>query len=190
MDIAGICNRAQKLGLRTLSDSYKDALKQINLLNGMTRKQASPAAWKEMYNLWEPVIRELEKKMEELKNIVIEPPTAPQLKGLPEDLDSVLDENYIEIDQGKQLRDGLLWAAMEFGRVIRDDDDGPVARIDSASVAPPNAFALFTLSTYALSPIDKRRDLIARALSFATKASDPVPEPNSGVSGGFLDSIE
>ena len=59
MDIAGICNRAQKLGLRTLSDSYKDALKQINVMNGMPRKQANPAAWKEMYILWDPVLSEL-----------------------------------------------------------------------------------------------------------------------------------
>ena len=178
--------------MRDLAESYKEEIREENVRAGMDRKEANSKAWEAMWVEYEPTVLKMERKKENAQRDIPEPPPAPQLKGLPEDLDSVLDTTYTETDQGKQLRDGLLWAAMEFGRVIRDEDDGPVARIDSASTPPPNAFALFTLSTYALSPIDKRRDLIARALSFATKASDPIAEPEEptgGDSGGFLDNI-
>ena len=121
-------------------------------------------------------------------------PAPPQLQGLPANTDSILDPDYSEADPGKQLRDGLLWVAFEFLRVISDTDAGPVADISAASKPPPNAFALLILSSYALSGADKRRELITRALAFATKShSDSAPAAanvsSTEQAGGFLHEI-
>ena len=100
---------------------------------------------------------------------------------------------YTEKDHGRQLRDGILWTVFEWMRVIKDTPEGPVANIKAASKPPPNAFALFTLSTYALSDIDKRRELITRALAFATKSHDNVDQKDENQDnqpGGFLDAIK
>ena len=132
-----------------------------------------------MWELYKPTVEKIELDREEQKRQkAMDPqePPAPQLSGLPQDTDSLLNDQYFESDPGKQLRDGLLWTAFEWMRVIRDTDDGPVADISAASSPPPNAFSLFVMSTYALSPVEKRRDLISRAMAFATRSHD-IPPP-------------
>ncbi len=95
-----------------------------------------------------------------------------QISGLPDDISAALDPEYNEPDAGKRLRDGLLWAALEWTRVVKDTEAGPVITLDRASSPPPNSYALFVLQTYSLGDTDKRRDLIGRSLAFAHKQHD------------------
>ena len=150
-----------------------------------------------MWDVFRPIVERYEADKAAVKaaqNETVEPP-APQLIGLPKLSDDLLDPDYTETDPGRQLRDGLLWTVFEWQRVISDAPEGPVADIKAASKPPPNAFALFTLSTYALSGTDKRRELITRALAFATKSHDNVDPKDENQDeivqpGGFLDAIE
>jgi hypothetical protein len=166
------------------------------------REHAEAEMWEKFRPLIEAGERDEEERREEreahkaalkaAKEVEPEPP-APSLPGMPADPDSVLNPEYSETNQGAHLRDGWLWVVMEWIRVIRDTEMGPVANIEAASTPPPNAFALLVLSTYALSGIDKRRELITRALGFATKSHDTQPDggPQEGreAEGGFLDTL-
>ena len=138
-------------------------------------------SWAEMWRVFEPAVL----KFEQAKSQDYQ-----QLAGLPDrTTDEILDPDYHERDRGKQLRDGLLWVALEFDRIIEDTDSGPVAHLEDASIPPPNAFAIATLRTYALSSIEKRRELIARALAFADKTHEDAGA--GGEDGGaFLHELE
>ena len=183
--------------IRHQADAYRDEVRKRLIREGPTnrnREAANNASWEQMWEVFEPSVKyheQQQQKMRELKEAKEdrEDIAPPQLQGMPErTTNDILDPEYAEKDPGKQLRDGLLWAALEFDRVIEDTDKGPVAHLNDASTPPPNAFAIGTLRTYALSPTEKRRDLIGRALGFATKAHDtPIQEPTS--EGGFLHEI-
>jgi hypothetical protein len=149
-----------------------------------------------MWDLFRPLCERHEKK-EEKKAAAKEEgrkrsaeEDIPILVGIPEDIEAILAADYSERDPGKRLRDGLLWAAEEWVRVIRATDSGAVATIDRASSPPPNAFALLILESYALAGADKRRELVGRALAFACKShdSEPAVAPGSD-SEGFLGEI-
>lgn len=200
MGNAAIYNRLAKLGLREAAETYKEEVRKRLRADTDDRKAANIAAETAMWDTFGPVVERLEADktegaaaiktaQDEAKAAAPEPPS--QLPGLPAAADVLLDPNYNESDPGKQLRDGLLWVVMGFFRVIRDTVDGPVANLDAARMPPPNDFALFTLSTYALSPVDKRRELISRALGFAEKGHDapssPTGEGDGG--GGFLGDV-
>jgi hypothetical protein len=169
-----IYQRLDKFGLRDAAETYKEEVRKRlgQEQGGKTRDRAAVRQQAEdaMWELFKPVVeqREAEERAE-----------CPSLKGIPADTDSVLDKSYSEPNPGAQLRDGLLWAAMEWMRVIRDTEDGPVASINAASTPPPNPFALFVLESYALAGIERRRELITRALAFATKSHDAPQEPQS-----------
>jgi len=171
-----------KAGLRPAAESLKEEIRLRLRSTGMEKLAANTQAESEMWGTFRPVVERLETNKGE------EPP-APQLSGLPADTDSALDPAYQEPDPGKRLRDGLLWAAEQWMRVIRDTDDGPVANLKAASTPPPNPFALMVLSTYALSPVEKRRELITRALAFATKAHD-ADSGEAQPQTGFLGDVE
>jgi hypothetical protein len=158
-----INSRLGKLGIRGLADAYRQEIIIRQKASGKSSDEANAVAWDEMWEIGKPIVERLERGGE----------LPQQIEGIPADLDSVLDPNYAETDQGKQLRDAWLWVVFEWMRVIRDGDEGTVVHIEAASKPPPNAFALFVLSTYALSSVEKRRDLISRALTFASKSHDP-----------------
>ena len=186
MDKAGIANRLSKAGLRNAAEAYREEVRQrIARVQGgkdRDRDEVSLAAWGEMWELFKPIVERAEEQGKETG----EP---EELTGIPADIDSLLDPEYSEPDPGKQLRDGWLWAVMEWMRVIRSTDSGPVASIESASRPPPNAFALLILDSYALAGADKRRELVGRALAFATKAHDAPPEGDSSAQDGFLEEV-
>jgi hypothetical protein len=138
-----------------------------------------------MWDLFRPPCEKVEALQMAAKGASV---SEPALLGMPEDIDSLIDPEYAEPDPGKQLRDGLLWAATEIVRVIRATEDGAEARFDRASCPPPNAFAISTILAYALAGEDKRRELIGRALGFACKSHDPEPAAPAD-SEGFLDSL-
>ncbi len=205
MNKAGMANRLSNCKLRAAADAYREEVRiRIAREQGgqkRDRDSVSLAAWQEMWDVFRPIVERYEADKEAVKaaakaaqNATVEPP-APQLIGLPKLSDDLLDPDYTEKDPGKQLRDGLLWPIFEWMRVINDTPEGPVADIKAASKPPPNAFALFTLSTYALSGTDKRRELITRGLAFATKSHDNVESKDENQDeivqpGGFLDAIE
>ena len=174
-----IYNRLDRFGLRPIVDAYKQEVRLRYKAEGHDRATARQAAEDAMWTVVGPYVERLEGT------------EAPQLAGLPANPDSVVDPDYAEPDPGKQLRDGLLWAAFEWMRVVQQTDSGPVANIAAASKPPPNGFALLTLSTYALSDIDRRRELITRALAFTTKSHSDMPtEAASGTqTEGFLHKI-
>jgi len=173
-----VYQRLARCGIRPAAERLKDEIRLRRKAAGDGREKAATEAHREMWEQFRPIVERLEAGSSTGQ--------APTLAGLPTNTDSSLDPNYNEPDRGKQLRDGLLWAVMEFQRVIRDTDSGPVANIEAANTPPPNAYALFVLSTYALSPIEKRRDLIGRSLPFASKAHDEVAATDSSDDGAFL----
>lgn len=192
-----ICRRLSKCGLRKIADAYREEVR-IRLAReagGQKRDRVAVtvAAWEDMWNQFRPAVEKREREL--IAEAPNSEPVAPQLAGLPPISDDLLDPDYSERDPGRQLRDSLLWAAMEWMRIIRDTDDGPVVDLAAASTPPPTPFALFVLSAYALGNVDKRRELISRALAFATKSHESEPEPpaagdDSPPPGGFLDDIE
>ncbi len=195
--------RLSAAGCRHAFDAHKEAIRRKLKAEGLGKQEANDQAWDTSWKVYQPIVEEIEAKKarakadaaaarDAAKQAEAPPPVPQQLQGFPEDIRAALDPNYQEKDKGKQLRDGYTWAAMEFVLVIRDTDTGPVADFSQASTPPPNPFALFTVATYALSPIDKRRDLISRALGFATKGYEDTPPPKAeedGNEGGFLDSV-
>ena len=201
MGSAVVYNKLAKFGLRNAAETYKEEVRLRHRAAGDDRATAREAAEAAMWELFRPLVEAREEEIAQRRaekaaakaaeEIPAEPPA--QLQGLPANTDSLLDPDYAEPDAGRQLRDGLLWVAFEWMRVVRDTDSGPVADIAAASKPPPNAFALLTLSTYALSDLDKRRELITRALAFADKRPDsgaPAGEEERGEqAGGFLHEI-
>ena len=199
MDRLGFINRLASVGLREPAEAYKEVIRRRERGKGADRETAKDVAWEEMREVYLPVLERKEREREEHERklneaiegkFTVDP--VLRLNGLPVDTDRLLDPEYKETDPGKQLRDGLLWAAFEWMKVIKDTKNGPVANIPKASIPPPNAFALFILSTYALSPVEKRRELITRALAFANRSHD-TPEgapPNVHEDDGFLSDIE
>jgi hypothetical protein len=174
-----------RLGLRPAAESLKEEIRLRLRGTGQEKAAANSQAEAEMWEAFKPIVERLEAEA----NSKGEEQPAPQLTGLPADVNTALDPDYREPDPGKRLRDGLLWAAEQWMRVIHDTEDGPTANLQAASTPPPNPFALMVLATYALSPIDKRRELITRALGFATRAHDADPgeaQPRDG----FLGDVE
>ena len=212
-----ITNRLERQGLRAAADAYREEVRlrlmaEANAGAGVVKKDRAAAvaqSWVEMWENFGPIIARAEAKAELAKakaeaekakakaqaeaQSQPEPP-APQLAGLPPFSEALLDLDYTERDPGRQLRDSLLWAAMEWQRVISDTDSGPVANLEAASTPPPTPFALFVLATYALGNLDKRRELITRALAFAVKSHDEIigdaDADTDEQPGGFLDSIK
>ena len=205
-----ITNRLERQGLRAAADAYREEVRlrlmaEANAGAGVVKKDRAAAvaqSWVEMWAKFEPIVAKAEAKAEAEKakakaqaeaQSQPEPP-APQLAGLPPFSEALLDLDYTERDPGRQLRDSLLWAAMEWQRVISDTDSGPVANLEAASTPPPTPFALFVLATYALGNLDKRRELITRALAFAVKSHDEIigdaDADTDEQPGGFLDSIK
>ena len=173
-------NRINAVGIRSAADAYRAEVRQRLQAEGMNKTPARRQAELKMWEAFKPTVEKLELEVESKT-------PEPRLAGLPANVDSVLDSSYSEVDPGKQLRDGWLWAVLEWMRVIRDTDDGPIAALSSASTPPPNAFALFVLSTYALAGADKRRDLVSRSLSFAAKGHDtPGDADPDDQSSGFM----
>jgi len=198
-----ITNRIERQGLRAAAEAYREEVRlrlmaKADTGAGVIKKDRAAvvaASWAEMWGKFGPIVEAAEAKAtaEAKTKVETAEPSAPQLVGLPPFSEDLLDPNYSERDPGRQLRDSLLWAAMEWMRVISDTDDGPVANLTAASVPPPTPFALLVLSTYALGNIDKRRELITRALAFAVKShDDPAdnPDADNEQPGGFLDSIK
>lgn len=177
-----IMDRLKKAGVWEEADHYREEVRQRLREDGKNKQEAVEGAWDVMDEKYEPIMAREEAASDD---------QPPQLPGMPDNTDSAIDPEYTETDPGKQLRDGLLWAALEFERVIRDTDSGPVATIPAASTLPPNAYGLFVLRTYALSPLEKRRDLIGRSLAFATKAHDNNSQSATGDGGGgFLHELD
>ena len=192
MDQLGTAHRLSSAGLRRQADAYRDQVRRrIAKEQGGSKRNREAvlnAAYEEMWEVFKPAVEKYEEDKQAKQDKQNEQPEneTPQLQGMPDrTTDDILDPKYAEKDPGKQLRDGLLWAALEFDRVIEDTDNGPVAHLNDASSPPPNAFAVGTLRTYALSPTEKRRDLIGRALAFAAKTHDQ-PIPDSTDEGAFL----
>lgn len=199
-------NRLAKAGLREAAESLKDEVRQRRKAAGDNQATARQAADDAMSEAFKPILERWEKQqaaatqtLKDTKAKAIEAaspqqpePPAPQLAGLPVNTNALADllsTNYSEADPGKQLRDGLLWTVFEWMRVVKDTEAGPVVDIAAASTPPPNAFALFILATYALGSIDKRKELVTRALAFATKSHDPEDTNQGDDEEGFLDKI-
>jgi len=183
-------NRLRGAGILGPADVYREEVRQRLAKEAGTSKgpgsrdrdAVNMASWEEMWRVFGPAVEKFEKAKSQ---------DYQQLAGLPDrTTNEILDPEYHERDRGKQLRDGLLWVALEFDRIIEDTaDSGPVAHLEDASVPPPNAFAIATLRTYALSSIEKRRELIARALAFADKTHEDTG--GGGEDGGaFLHTLE
>jgi hypothetical protein len=154
-----IAERLARTHLRTPAEALREVVRLRERAAGRTKAEASETAWAEMWAAFEPSVNALESSDPDRR-----------LPGIPENIHDALDPNYSEQNPGRQLRDGLLWAAMQFPLVVLDTADGPTVNLLQADVKPPNAFAVFVLVTYASAPSQQRRDLIARALAFAEKA--------------------
>jgi len=205
--------RLRRAGILDQADVYRDEVRKRIAAeeggSGRDREAVNLASWEKMWQVFGPAVKRFEqeqaaakeqakqqaadearRKEEEKQAQKEKQELLPQLAGLPDTTtDEILDPDYKETDRGKQLRDGLLWVAFEFDRVITDTDDGPVATLTAASSPPPNAFAVGMLRTYALSGLDKRRELFGRALNFATKTHDEA-RPEDDDSGSFLHELE
>ncbi len=182
IDKLEICHRIAAAHLRVQADAYRNEVRlRLKAAPGpkASQEERNMKSWEVMWEVFEPAVLRWEGRMGQESPV----------KGLPGRTNKeILDPHYTERDPGKQLRDGLLWAALEFDRVIQDTDEGPEAHLEDASLPPPNAFAVNILRIYALSPTEKRRELIGRALSFATKDHD-TPMVGSEC-GGFLDTLK
>ena len=206
--------RLRRAGILDQADVYREEVRKRliaeNEKRGGHNVEANFLSWEKMWEVFGPAVERFEEeqaaakkqakqqaedearqKEEEKQTQKEKQESPPQLAGLPDTTtDEILDPAYTEADRGKQLRDALLWVAFEFDRVIKDTtDDGPVATLTAASSPPPNAFAVGMLRTYALSGLDKRRELFGRALNFATKTHDEA-RPEDDDSGSFLHELE
>lgn len=184
-----ITHRLASAGLRDAAEAYREEVRQrIAKDKGgpkRNREEVVDAAWTDMWEVFRPAVERCEK---------VHQPHHQTLAGCTDDLDQFLDPNYTEQDPGKWLRDGLIWTAAEIRRVVLDSQEGTTVDLARAKTPPPTAWAVFCLESFARKPPDKRADLIARVLPFATRTTpnDP-PVDNSGQdeldNGGFLDSI-
>ena len=190
MDSLTLIHRATCVHLRPQVDAYAGEVRRRLRKQGTnkTRQEIAQEAWDQAWEVFKPAIEYHEQIKEDIKTM--KPiDQVPQLQGMPDrTTDDILDPNYKETNPGKKLRDGLLWTVLEFDRVVQDTDEGPVVHLEDASAPPPNAFATGFLRTYALSPVDKRRELFGRALTLAEKSHD-VAEDEDG-EDSFLDELE
>jgi len=205
MNRLGIANRTAKAGIRPLCDALRERIRLHHLAAGKTKAEALELAWAESWEEVRPVLEHLEAKAAEARKALDQAlddakaqaakaranePPAPQLPGIPANLDDALDPDYAEADPSRQVRDGLLWAVMQFARVVADTPTGPVAHLERATSPPPNALAVFTLTTYALLPPAQRKELLTKATAFAYKGQDDTPTPERAEEGGgFLDEV-
>lgn len=182
MDKAGICRRLAKSGLREAADAYKEEVRSRRKASGETRDKAGMGAWSEMWDSFRPAVERWEMGQGE---------GDAQLTGCPDDVDQFLDPDYHESDPGKWLRDGLIWTAAEIRRVVIDSSEGTTVDLTRAKTKPPTAWAIFCLESFARKTPDKRGELIARVLPFATRSHDPpgIPGDDEGSTRGFLDGI-
>jgi hypothetical protein len=178
--------RLEKFGLRDPGEAYREEVRVR--IKRVDPKKSRPAAMEEaeyaMQQLFEPALKKIEAMIDQGERA---------LTGLPDDLSDALDPEYSKVDQGEQLRDGLIWAALEWARIITDSEDGPIANLENASCPPPNAFAIFILEEYATGSKEKRKELINKAIGLATKdapKATKTAEPAKDEKGeSFLDKI-
>ncbi len=186
MDRAAAIGRLARLRLRPAADALREEIRHRHRADGKLRDDALERAWVEMWAHFEPVAEELERQ----KKAADVPDEPSPLRGMPEDVDAILDPGYNEADPGKWLRDGLLWVAAEIRRVLRDDADGPIIDLARARTPPPTAFAVFIAEHYARKAPGDRGELIARVMPLACKQHEPQQQGNTdGAEGGFLDTI-
>jgi hypothetical protein len=186
VDKLTIANRLNTTGLRQAADTYREEVRtRLVKENGgakRNREAVNDASWEEMWEVFRPAVERWEKEKRDSE--------PPQLLGCSDDLEEFLDPNYSESDPGKWLRDGLIWTAAEIRRVVRDSPDGTTVDLARAKTPPPTAWAVFCLESFARKSPDKRSDLIARVLTFATRSHDAPDETTSDEhDGGFLDSV-
>jgi hypothetical protein len=108
------------------------------------------------------------------------------------DIDSLLDPHYSETVPARWIRDGLIWVAAEFRRVVSDSPDQSTINLHQAKVPPPTPWAIFVLESFARRNPAKRADLISRVLSFASKSTPSTEQAAQIAESGdldFLDSI-
>jgi hypothetical protein len=120
-----IMDLLRKAGLWEEADQYRERVRQRLRDAGKAKQEAVAGAWEEMWDMYRPAVEQYEKRQQDA--------ATAQLAGMPKrTTDDILDPNYTELDRGKQIRDGVLWAAMEFDRVIEETESGPVAHLEDA----------------------------------------------------------
>ena len=182
VDKIGIKNRLMSVGLHQIADAYRDKTRLLSneLSDAKTstaKKANNEKSWEEMWELFRPVVMRLEKRMK----------GEHSLEKNYDNVDEFLDPEYSETDNGKRIRDGLIWVAEEISRVVTYGDV-PSIDLTKAKRKPPNPFAILCLETYALKP-DKHTELISKVIAFADKTHDPADHGGSG-GDSFLDEID
>jgi hypothetical protein len=181
MDKLAIANRLNPTGLRAAADAYREETRKRHRAEGKDKAEALTLAWQAMWSQFEPLVVQAERKGT----------TTPQLVGIPDDLDGLLDPNYHEADAGRRLRDGIVWAAEQIRRVVADADNATTIHLERATTPPPTAFAVFVVEHYARRAPHDRGELIARVMQFATKQHEPQAQGavHAGEADSFLDRI-
>jgi hypothetical protein len=196
MNKLAVTNRLTAACLRVPAEAYRDEVrKRLAKERGgekRDREAVNDDSWEEMWELFLPLVEQVEKKKEKEreKEKRAESGDERTLSVLTDDIDKFLDPNYSENDPGKWLRDGLIWTAAEIRRVVLDSENETTIDLARAKTPPPTAWAVFCLESFARKSPDKRSDLIARVLTFATRSTNaPDDSTTEERSGGFLDSI-
>ena len=190
---AAIWNRLMEVGLREAAETVKHEIRERYKRLGDPRSDANEKAEIEMWEIMRPAVEKVEKKIQDLKDKIKQPKSPkgddspPTISVCTDKIEQFIDPNYSEKDPARWLRDGLLWNAAEFQRVVTDSPQGISISLALAKNPPPNAWAITCLEYFARP--DKRGELIARVLPFASKRTDQTEPPEAGEAEDYLDSI-
>jgi len=187
-----ISRRLGGAGLQAQADAYREEIRRRLARerggSSRDREAVNDESWREMWEVFKPLVERREKEKEKA---AAKDSDGRTLVGLPDDVGPFLDPNYAEKDPGKWIRDGLLWTAAEIRRVLTDSGNETTVDLARAKTPPPTVWAVFCLESYAWKAPDKRGDLIARVLTFATRTRDPSDPPgNQDEDGGFLHELD
>ena len=191
-------SRINTNGLKKPADALKEEIRlrlraEQPSRNITEKKTANVAAEELTWELFRPICD----KMEKLKAAAAgsSPDELELVTSYQDaDIDSLLDPQYSEADPGRWIRDGLIWTAAEFRRVVSDSHNQATINLHHAKNPPPTAWAIFVLESFARRQPAKRADLISRVLTFANRSTNDQPtahpkEPQNQ-DHDFLDTLE
>lgn len=184
---AEVVRRVRRFGLGRPYVALRDEIRNRLRIAKIDVQQAKQRADAEAWDVFRPAVERLERAESERQA------PAP-IPGMPPPGSGAVDPEYSELDRSLQIRDGLLWLALEVGAVVRELPEGTGVELSEASTPPPNQFALSLLEMYCRGSERDRAALIGRAIGFAPRHyRDPEPDDSDDLDdddeGGFLHEI-
>ena len=179
-----ISHRLQRTGLYRLAVVYMRDWKIKNDRLRTNIKGNAGAAWDDMWDKLEPLVRAME------RNATKKPANGREFQGFDGNPDDIIDPDYSEPDAGKRQRDSWTWVQDNFRHIVRDDEHQTTLDINAAKSPPPTAQALQIAEEYARQPPGARRELFTHLRQFATKAHDNTPKESPTTNGGFLHEMD